>query len=80
MANQPPENIENMIRNELGPLQSLVELTRISLSQDNNIDMSKHINIELVDICQRSIDQIIMIARISDDAIDNPEFDVNEHL
>ena len=80
MANQPPENLENMIRNELGPLQSLVELTRISLSQDNNIDMSKHINIELVDLCQRSIDQIIMIARIGDDAIDNPEFDVNEHL
>ena len=80
MAKQPPENLENKIRNKLGPLQSLVEFTRLSLSPANDIDWSKHINTELVDRCQRSIDQIIMIARIGDDAIDNPEFDVNEHL
>lgn len=80
MAKQPPENLENKIRNKLGPLQSLVEFTSLSLSSDNDIDWSKHINTELVERCQRSIDQIIMIARIGDDVIDNPEFDVNEHL
>lgn len=80
MAKQPPENLENKIRNKLGPLQILVEFTSLSLSSDNDIDWSNHINTELVERCQRSIDQIIMIARIGDDVIDNPEFDVNEHL
>ena len=80
MAKQPPENLENKIRNKLGPLQTLVEFTSLSLNPANNIDWSRYINTELVERCQRSIDQIIMIARIGDDAIDNPEFDVNEHL
>ena len=80
MAKQPPENLENKIRNKLGPLQSLVEFTRLSLSPANDIDWTKHINTELVNRCQCSIDQIIMIARIGDDVINNPEFDVNEHL
>lgn len=80
MAKQPPENLENKIRNKLGPLQSLVEFTRLSLSPANDIDWTKHINTELVERCQRSIDQIIMIARIGDDVINNPEFDINEYL
>ena len=84
MAKQPPENLENKIRNKLGPIQSLVEFTRLSLEPQSTtkkpVDWSKHITKELTDKCQRSIDQIIMIARIGDDAINDSEFDVNEHL
>ena len=83
MAKQPPENLEQKIRNKLGPLQSLVEFTRLSQEPNENIkdvDFSKYITKDLVDKCQRSIDQIIMIARIGDEAINNEEFDVNDYL
>lgn len=83
MAQQPPENLENKIRNKLGPLQSLVEFTRLSMNpteRTRDVDFRKYITKDLVDKCQRSIDQIILIARIGDDTIADPEFDVNEHL
>ena len=83
MAQQPPENLENKIRNKLGPLQSLVEFTRLSMNpteRTKDVDFRKYITKDLVDKCQRSIDQIILIARIGDDTIADPEFNVNEHL
>ena len=83
MVQQPPENLENKIRNKLGPLQSLVEFTRLSMNpteRTKDVDFRKYITKDLVDKCQRSIDQIILIARIGDDTIADPEFDVNEHL
>ena len=84
MARQPAENLENKIRNKLGPLQSLVEFTRLSLNPQlegkKPTDWRKYINNQLIEKCQRSIDQIIMIARIGDEEIGNPDFDVNEHL
>lgn len=83
MVQQPPENLENKIRNKLGPLQSLVEFTRLSMNpteRTKDVDFRKYITKDLVDKCQRSIDQIILIARIGDDTIADPEFDVNAHL
>lgn len=83
MKGQPRENLENKIRNKLGPLQSLVEFTSLSLSptkHTKDVDWRKYITKDLIDKCQQSIEQIILIAHIGDDAITDRNFDVNDHL
>ena len=55
MKGQPRENLENKIRNKLGPLQSLIEFTSLSLSptkHTKDVDWRKYITKDLIDKCQ----------------------------
>lgn len=77
------ENIQNRVRNKLGSLQSLIDLSEIILEQDYNSKLyNQAINLlsNNIKYANQSIKDLIDIARECDKKINNKKFDVWEEV
>ena len=72
------ENIQNRVRNKLGPIQILNDICDLTLKGTNSLEYIKTSNI--VDIVQQSIQDLIDIAAECDKKIDDESYDVWENV
>lgn len=80
-----PENIENRVRNTLGPLQTLHNICQMMVGEDadskNSVKLFEHlVNSDLIKNAQKSIDKLILLARASDKKLADPTFNIEEYI
>lgn len=80
-----PENIENRVRNTLGPIQTLHDIVEqmIGLDSDDNKSVKLYdylVKSDLIKNAQKSIDKLILLARASDKKLADPTFNIEEYI
>lgn len=80
-----PENIENCVRNTLGPIQTLHDIVEqmIGLDADDNKSVKLYdylVKSDLIKNAQKSIDKLILLARASDKKLADPTFNIEEYI
>lgn len=80
-----PENIENRVRNTLGPIQTLHDIVgqMIGLDADDNKSVKLYdylVKSDLIKNTQKSIDKLILLARASDKKLADPTFNIEEYI
>ena len=80
-----PENIENRVRNTLGPIQTLHDIATeiVGLDADTIESVRAYeylVNSDLIKNAQKSIDKLILLARAADKKLADPTFNIEEYI
>ena len=79
------ENVENRIRNTLGSIQTLRDISKMLMSNDSDsknavIAYDYLVKSNICDTVQAAIEKIILIAKACDQKIDDENFDVEKYI
>lgn len=80
-----PENIENRVRNTLGPIQTLRDIAAeiVGLDADTIESIRAYeylVNSDLIKNAQKSIDKLILLARAADKKLADPMFNIEKYI
>ena len=80
-----PENIENRVRNTLGPIQTLHDIVEqmIGFDADDNKSVKLYdylVKSDLIKNAQKSIGKLILLARASDMKLNDPMFNIEKYI
>lgn len=79
------ENIENRVRNTLGPLQTLHDICQMMVGEDadskESVRLFEHlVNSDLIKNSQKAISKIILLAKAADNKIGDNKFNIEEYI
>ena len=80
-----PENIENRVRNTLGPIQTLHDIAQeiVGLDADTIESVRAYeflVHSDLIKNAQKSIDRLILLAKAADMKINDKTFCVEDYI